>query len=92
MTDTQQKIKELTGNLCNFLIEKNKRYGDSALHPRKVFCKEDGIVQLTARLDDKLTRLENSKELRKNDLIDLVGYIILLCIAKNWTNFDEFLD
>ena len=44
------------------------------------------------RLDDKVKRVKNSKELRKNDIIDLTGYLVLLCIEKDWLNFDDLID
>lgn len=89
---TQEKIDELFKNFSEFLKEKNKRYGDSALSPNKIFCKSDANITLTSRIDEKLNRILNSEELRKNDCIDLLGYLSLLCIQKDWTSFDEFLD
>jgi hypothetical protein len=94
MTDTQQKIKELTDNLCSFLIEKNKRYGDSALSQINIFCKKDLDISdfICIRLNDKISRVSVSKTLRKNDIVDLIGYLILLSISKDWIDFSEFLD
>ena len=37
-------------------------------------------------------RIKNNKKLSKNDVVDLLGYLILLCISKGWNNFDEFKD
>ena len=93
MNETQEKINIICSNLAKFLIEKNKRYGDSALNPLNIFSKlsaEDGIC---VRLDDKLKRIQNnSKDVRKNDIIDIAGYLLLYCVKKDWTSFDEFLD
>ena len=89
---SQDKIKKVCDGLKEVLIEKNNRYGDSALNPLKVFSKNtanDGILQ---RLDDKLSRIKNSKELKKNDVADLIGYLVLLCVDKNWVDFKEFID
>ena len=33
----------------------------------------------------------NSK-LRKNDVVDIMGYLTLLCVANDWTDFEEFKD
>ena len=90
--DSIGDIEEVCNNLKAFLIEKNKRYGDSALNPIRVFSRASNIAQITTRIDDKLSRIKNSDELRKNDAVDLCGYLILLCIANGWMDFKEFLD
>lgn len=89
---TQQKIEKVCKGLEGFLKEKNKRYGDSALDPQNIFSKLKSDEQIKIRLDDKLSRINNSGEIRKNDLVDITGYLILLMIAKDWTEFDDLLD
>lgn len=89
---TQDKIKILSKNLENFLIQKNKNYGDSALNPIQIFSKEKAENQICNRIDDKLNRIKNGKELRKNDTVDLIGYLYLICIQNNWIDFKEFID
>lgn len=89
---TQDKIDFLFDNFKEFLKEKNKRYGDSALKPLKTFSKIDSGSQLCNRIDDKLGRISNSSELKKNDVSDLFGYLALLLIEKQWLTFEEFLD
>lgn len=74
------------------LLEKNKRYGNSALEPIGVFSKQDSTNSICIRIDDKIGRIKNSTELRKNDVFDLIGYLILLCISKGWTSFKELID
>ena len=99
-TNTQYKISNVCSNLDKFLCEKNRRYGDSALHPREIFLKQsdlkDGIslaeAALKARMNDKFSRIENSVNLRKNDLWDLMGYIVLLLISKDWENPEDLID
>ena len=44
------------------LLEKNKRYGDSALHPVNVFSKLPATNSIQVRLDDKLNRIKNGPE------------------------------
>lgn len=90
--DTQEKITETLANLKKLLLEKNKRYGDATQKPIHIFSKVSGEEGIKIRLDDKLKRINNSKELRKNDVTDLIGYLILLCISNCWTNFDELID
>ena len=93
MTDTQQKIDRLMFNFGAFLKEKNKRYGDSALAPLQLFSKLDASNSICVRIDDKLNRIKNSTEgLRKNDVMDLLGYLSLYMIEKDWVTFDEEID
>lgn len=90
--DNKTKIARLFNNFREFLIEKNIRCGDSALKPNQIFCKESGSKQIMSRLDNKLSRIANSEELKKNDLSDVFGYVALLLIANGWLTFYEFLD
>jgi hypothetical protein len=90
--NTQEKIELLFDNFKEFLKEKNKRYGDSALNPIQIFSKKDVDTQICNRLDDKLSRIRNSITLQKNDISDVFGYIALLMIQNNWTDFKDLLD
>jgi hypothetical protein len=66
-----------------FLVEKNKAYGDSALDPARVFSKAKTTEQILVRLDDKLSRLKKGQEYPgEDDIVDLIGYLFLLMIAK----------
>lgn len=89
---TQEKIDLVCGNFAKFLKEKNRRYGDSAISPMKIFSKSEAGSQICNRLDDKLGRIKNSTELKKNDCSDILGYMVLLMIEKDWTEFDDLLD
>lgn len=86
------EIGKVLESMKHLLKEKNKRYGDSALTPVGVFNKLDATSSIQVRLDDKISRIQNSNELRKNDVADVIGYLTLLCVAKGWTNFDELID
>jgi len=90
--NTAWKIDQITGSLNSLLKYKNEKYGDSALSPIKVFSKLDADNSIALRMDDKTARIMNSSELRKNDLIDLAGYILLYCASKDWLSFEEFKD
>lgn len=90
--DTQKKIDELFNNFRDFLKEKNRRYGNSTLQPMQIFSRIQIEQQIQNRLDDKLSRIKNSGELKKNDVADVFGYIALLMVKKNWTIFEELLD
>jgi hypothetical protein len=89
--NTSWKIQKVTEGLNYLLQEKNKRYGNSALEPLDniKYTVEDGIK---IRLSDKLKRVINSEELRKNDVADIIGYLILLCVNKEWLTFKDLID
>jgi hypothetical protein len=64
------------------LIEKNRAYGDSALAPLRCFSKASVIEQLLVRIDDKLTRLQRGSNAGEDVELDLIGYLLLLRIAR----------
>lgn len=78
-------------SLKDFLIAKNALYGNSALEPLNIFSKSNGSG-IEQRIDDKLSRIKNSDKLRKNDVVDLTGYLILLLIRQGWSHFNDLLD
>jgi len=90
--NTSWKINKITESLNDLLQYKNVNYGDSALNPIKVFSKVDAVNSLCQRADDKISRIQNSENLRVNDLIDLMGYCVLICASKDWISFEEFKD
>lgn len=92
INDPTTDIKIVCDNLSFFLESKNNKYGNSALEPLRIFSKSDSESQLYSRIDDKLSRIKNSQELRKNDVVDLMGYLVLLCIKKGWMNFKDLID
>ena len=89
---SRENIASVFNGMRDLVLEKNKRYGDSALSPLGCFSKLDGEQGIRIRLDDKLKRIANATDLRKNDIADLIGYLSLLCVAHGWTNFDDLLD
>ena len=86
---TELKIVEVCENVAALLIEKNRKYGDSALCPMNVFSKDSASDSIRVRLDDKLSRVKNSDELRENDVLDIIGYMILLTISNGWDGYME---
>lgn len=91
-TTFEKNLISILNSIGKFLKEKNKRYGNSALEPSNMFFKGNSEEGLRIRIDDKLKRIKNSDVLRKNDIVDLIGYLIILCITKKWFTFDEFID
>ena len=80
---TQIKIAEVCDDVKSMLIAKNKSYGDSALNPVRIFATSDNIEQLHVRIDDKLSRISRGGSfVGDNDIDDLIGYLILLKIAR----------
>ena len=79
-----QSIKEL-------LLEKNEKYGNSALEPLGVFSQLSAKEGLLVRIDDKLKRIKNgSLEKDDEDVInDLIGYLVLLKIYTNSEKANE---
>jgi hypothetical protein len=84
MLDTQTHISLVCDQIKELLLEKNKKYGDSALDPSRIFSKANPIEQLLVRIDDKLNRIQKGAGLLANDediIQDLIGYLVLLKIA-----------
>jgi hypothetical protein len=83
LTEAQQLIVGMCDELKEFLLAKNRAYGNSALEPLNVFAKHlspaDGI---TLRIDDKLKRLKFGHAAGEDVEWDLLGYLILLRIAR----------
>jgi len=80
----ETKATKVAMDVVQLLSKKNKKYGDSALNPIRVFSKASPVEQLLVRLDDKLSRLKTQSVLEDEDVLtDLLGYLILLKIAKD---------
>ena len=83
-TSAGHKIWETTHEIAHMLIRKNIAYGNSALDPIRIFSKADAREQLHVRIDDKLNRLMKGTDYPgDNDIDDLIGYLVLLKIAKS---------
>ena len=80
----EDKIREITNGIADMLLNKNEKYGNSALEPKRIFSKASSVEQILVRIDDKLSRIANQSELEDEDVyMDLIGYLILLKIAKD---------
>jgi len=85
--NTENLIKSVCSDIQKMLIEKNRAYGDSALDPVRIFSKSDAVEQIYVRIDDKLSRVKRGHEYPGDDTIkDLVGYLVLLLVAKEKQN------
>ena len=84
MKDTQVEIAQMCDSIKNMLLDKNMKYGDSALSPARILSNSSPIEQILVRIDDKLNRIQQGKNdvTEDEDVIsDLIGYFILLKIA-----------
>ena len=85
-----QKIAQTQIDICTvcdeikaLLLEKNKRYGDSAINPVRIFSKCDPTEAILVRMDDKLSRIRNMPiEDAEDAYLDLLGYLVLHRVAK----------
>jgi len=80
---TQDLIKRVCDDVKNLLLEKNREYGDSALHPLGIFSKLASLEAIKIRIDDKLARIQYSgqKNIKEDTVMDLIGYLILLRVC-----------
>ena len=86
MKDTQVEIAQMCDSIKNMLLDKNMKYGDSALSPARILSNSSPIEQILVRIDDKLNRIQQGKNdiTEDEDVIsDLIGYFVLLKIAIN---------
>jgi len=86
MNDTtkfKENIESILNEIGSLLIEKNRKYGNSALNPIRIMSKVGPTEQILIRIDDKLNRIKNQQLDEDEDVInDLIGYLILLKIAR----------
>jgi len=79
----QQKIENKCLEICKFLLEKNKSYGNSAAENINIFSTLQPIEGVKLRIDDKLKRIKNQSQkvehafMDENNIRDLIGYLIL---------------
>lgn len=80
---TQADIVTVCDEIKELLLEKNKKYGDSALNPVRIFSKADPLDQIEVRMDDKLSRIRTMDPSDTEDAyLDLIGYLVLHRVAK----------
>ena len=95
MSESETKISTVCDDIKELLIHKNRKYGNSALKPCRVFSKSSAVEQLLVRIDDKLNRIMKGAGLLANDedvVNDLIGYLVLLKIGMNDEKNQEILD
>ena len=88
------KVSNVLIEIKDLLIEKNKKYGNSALEPLGVFSQLSAKEGLLVRIDDKLKRIKNGTLNRDDEDVinDLIGYLVLLKINANQESAYEELN
>lgn len=81
-TPFAEKVLAITDAIAELLVTKNQNYGDSALNPVRIFSQASTEEQLLVRLDDKISRIARGNAAGEDVLDDLIGYAILLKIAR----------
>ena len=95
MNETELKISTVCDDIKELLIHKNRKYGNSALKPNRIFSKCSATEQLLVRIDDKLNRIMKGAGLLATDedvINDLIGYLVLLKISMSSDKNHEILD
>ena len=83
LTQSQALIIETCEEVKEMLLDKNRKYGDSALNPQRIFSKANPIEQINVRIDDKLSRIKSGQGDEDEDVeSDLLGYLVLKNVAK----------
>lgn len=90
--DSAELIRRACDDLCALLLDKNRRYGNSALEPMRVFSQASPLEQINVRLDDKLSRIVSGQADDDEDAEwDMAGYLVLKRIARQLATDKESL-
>ncbi len=82
-TLSQMHIATVCDEVKQLLLEKNHKYGDSALNPIRILSKSSPVEQILVRIDDKLNRIKQGNLLQDDEdvVLDLIGYFVLLKVC-----------
>lgn len=90
MSDTQTLIADVCDQIKDMLLDKNRKYGDSAIYPVRIFSQASNIEQINVRIDDKLSRIMSAQDDDTEDAeTDLIGYLVLKKVCKIKNNWRE---
>lgn len=82
LTATQELIEQECYHIRDLLLDKNRKYGDSAINPVRIFSQADAVEQINVRIDDKLSRIaSNQGDDTEDTELDLIGYLVLKRVA-----------
>lgn len=78
-----ERISAECDAIKSMLLEKNRKYGNSALEPQRIASRASPEEQILVRIDDKLSRWKTSAPGDDEDIVgDLIGYLIMLRVAR----------
>lgn len=81
------EIEYVCDELKSMLLGKNRKYGNAAIEPLRIFSRADAEEQLNVRIDDKLSRIKNRQFDEDEDVErDLIGYLVLKKVRRNLDN------
>lgn len=81
-SEVARTIRVVCNDICQMLLVKNARYGNSAIEPLRIFSRADPLAQIDVRIDDKLSRIAARQADDDEDPErDLLGYLILKQVA-----------
>lgn len=76
------RLDDTLAEVRGMLLKKNAAYGNSALQPVRCFSKADPVEQILVRIDDKISRLMRGATAGEDTEMDLLGYLIILRMAR----------
>lgn len=83
--DVQSAIADECDRVKAMLLAKNRKYGNSALDPVRIFSKAPPDEQLLVRMDDKVSRYLQGEGDDEDVLFDLLGYLVLYRVQRRLT-------
>lgn len=78
----EARVRAELAAIGDMLVAKNAAYGNSALEPVRCFSRASPVEQLNVRIDDKLSRLMRGSAAGEDVVLDLIGYLVLLRLAR----------
>ncbi len=84
----RKRIEDKCDEIKELLVDKNLKYGNSAISPLRIFSKAEPAEGLLVRCDDKLSRIRSTgiNESGEDQVTDLIGYLVLISIHRDLGN------
>ena len=82
MSTAAEQIASECDAIKAMLLAKNEAYGNSALDPMRVFSRAATEEQILVRIDDKISRIARGGSADEDVVLDLIGYLVLLRVAR----------
>lgn len=92
LTEAQEQITAECEQVERLLLKKNASYGNSALDPVRIFSQANPAEQIRVRIDDKLSRVAKGNAAGEDVILDLIGYLVLLRIARREERTEMLVD